>query len=239
MVSVSRTAAPLVKHCCIPEINSYSQISSLSPLHRNVPLLKLQHFPDEWETSSINSCLALLLNRKWYKKMFVQYQIILHSHIIAPYYWQAQKKKGNFKYFWLGWWAKLSMVPQHFRPVTSFPGLRAYQSFGVKDFGLIPMHISTYQCKVLKNTKITIYMWSRIGSTAAPSLVSSGSQKVTHSDFSSHYRGEFWPMKVNVLRSPKAFDVSLKTYSTKTTWDYRSFQVYTGLQLQIYRWQHW
>lgn len=108
VVSVSRTAAPLVKHCCIPEINSYSQISSSSPLHRNVPLLKLQHFPDEWETSSINSCLALLLNRKWYKKMFVQYQIILHSHIIAPHYWQAQKKEeiSNIS----GWVGELNLA---------------------------------------------------------------------------------------------------------------------------------
>lgn len=181
MVSVSRTAAPLVKHCCIPEINSYSQISSSSPLHRNVPLLKLQRFPDEWETGSINSCLAPLLNRKWYKKMFVQYQIILHSRIIAPHYWGAQKKKkGNLEYFWLSWRAKPSMVPQCFRPVTSFPCLRAYQDFSVKDFGLIPMHISTYNAKYCNMRKITIYMWSRIGSTAALSLASSSSQKVMH-----------------------------------------------------------
>lgn len=180
MVSVSRTAAPLVKHCCIPEINSYSQISSSSPLHRNVPLLKLQPFPDEWETSSINSCLALLLNRKWYKKMFIQYQIILHSHIIAPHYWQAKKKKEIWNIS--GWVGELNLA---WLPNTS--GLsQIFQVWGLiktslwKILGWFPCTSVPTRAKYRKMQKITIYMWSRIGSTPAPSLASSSSQKVMH-----------------------------------------------------------
>jgi len=45
-------------------------------------------------------------------------------------------------------------------------------------------------------------------------------------------------MKVDLLRSPKALMFYWKhTLSSKITWD--GFQVYTGLQPQVYRWLQW
>lgn len=72
------------------------------------------------------------------------------------------------------------------------------------------MWVSTYQCKVLKHAKDD-HRHLKQDRRQCCSLPSIFQLPKVNAELSSHYGGEFWAMKVNLLRSPKAF-VLLKTY---------------------------